>query len=416
MKKMIGLLTFLFIIYFGLQILFVVFGKGHDLNYEIKSGENSVLITERYNAHGKDKDSYSLNINVDETTFSILTFYDFKKSSEIVTSVKYFKDEKYKCIFVKYRGDVILNDVLCHNGTYTIPYHNILDASVTLKSEVENLAKEGYVAKNWLDDKEIMQAHGSLILYLNNHVSGHYVGIAENRMLYKVNNEGNISHRNILSPTAQVVHAFANDKYIAYNSAKETATEYNIYSLTGVTTNTIYASNSLKNQMILGSYGDSVYIYDLTNKIEYELDTETEKVLEVGSAATKIKYYEGGQWKYATEAEFNINNIDFGSEYENDQENQNYAYIIKRGYDVGYYYYFKYINGYYEVYRSTIQDKDNLTYLFRTDSIKSVKFVGEYVYYLNSNVISYYHNMKGNRTLLYFDGLNRNSLYTIYSE
>ena len=58
----------------------------------------------------------------------------------------------------------------------------------------------------------------------------------------------------------------------------------------------------------------------------------------------------------------------------------------------------------------------NKTYIFTTDNIDSVKFVDNYIYYMQSNIIKHYSDKSGNRTLLYFDGLNRNSIYNVFSE
>ena len=414
MKKMISLITFLFIIYFGIQALFAIFGKGHNVNYKLKSNDNVIYINENYNSNGKDENSYTLTLTVDDAKFNYIVYHDFKNSSEIIKRVSYFKDNNYKCIFVKYRNDVVLNDILCHNGEYIIPYHNIVNASDELKQNIENLTSEGYIKENYMDDKSVVQAHVSLVLYSNNHITDQYVSVAENRKLYKIYANGDIIHNDVFKSFEPIIHAFVGDNYVSFNSTRNDATEYQIYSMTSTFENTITSSVKIGEQTVLGAYGNSVYVYDNTNQKEYEIDLDSEKILEVGSAQTRIKYYEGGEWKHVNYSEYDINKIDFGSKYKNDYEDPKYAKIIKRGYEVGYYYYFKYNNGRYDVYRSTIEDRNNLTYLFTTDSISSVKFVGEYIYYIKSSTINHYSDNSGNRTLLYLDGLKNNTLYNIY--
>lgn len=414
MKKMIGLLIFLFAFYFGLQAFLVLIGKGHEIEYELKSDENIILINEKYNSNRKDEDNYILTINVDDVVFNYLTYQNFNKSSEIVKEVKYFKDEQLKCIFIKFRKDQILTDVLCNNGSFVIPYHNIPNPTPQLQQFVDTLSNDGYVLKNWIDDKEDVEAHLSLILYPNNRISNHNVAIAENKMLYKLYTDGSVTHKNIFTPSEEVVHGFVNNKYISYNTSNGTKSEYQVHSLTSSSKKEIIAKSNLGVQNVLGSYGNSIYIYDITNRIQYEVDIKSEKVLEVASAGSKVKYYESGKWQYVEPENYAISRNDFGTEYKNDYSNLEYFKVIKRGYDIGYYYGFKFVNGVYQVYRSISDDMSNPTYIFTTDNLDSIKFVGEYVYYMEENIIKHYSDVTGNRTLLYFDGLNKNSIYNVF--
>ena len=414
MRKMIGLLIFLFAFYFGLQAFLVLIGKGHEIEYTLNLEQFDVLINEKYNANRKDEDNYILTISVDDTTFNYLTYENFKKSSEIIKDVKYYKDGQLKCVFIKFKNNKILTDVLCDNGNFVIPYHNISNPSQQLQQFVESLSSDGYVLKNWVDDKENVEAHVSLILYSNNRISNHNVSIAENKMLYKLYTDGSITHKNIFTPSEEVVHGFVNNKYVSYNTSGNTKSEYQVHSLTSSSRKEIVAKSNLGIQNVLGSYGDSLYIYDITNRIQYEVDIESEKVLEVASSGSKVKYFESGKWQYVEPENYAISKNDFGTVYKNDYSNSEYAKIIKRGYDIGYYYGFKFINGTYQVYRSLSSDMSNPIYIFTTDNLDSVKFVGEYIYYMEENIIKHYSDSTGNRTLLYFDGLNKNSIYNVF--
>lgn len=416
MKKMIGLLVFLFVFYFGMQILFVVFGKGHEVEYELNSGENVVSINEKYNSNGKDEDNYVLNISVDDTVFDYITYTSFNKSSEIVKEVEYFTDDIFKCIFVKFKDDKILTDIICHNGEYVVPYHNIQNPTIKLQEKVTALSEKGYKIENWVDDLSIVQAHISLVTYVNNRVINHNISIAEDRKLYKMYTDGNITHKKIFSVSEPIVHGFVDNKYVSFHSNNNANAEYEIHSLTSNSEKAIAGKNDIGAQKILGSYEESIFIYDTTNKIEYELDLESENMLEIGSAGSKIKYYENGKWKYIEPEKYTVSINGFGSKYEVDYSNPEYVKIEKHGYENGYYYGYKAVGGNYQVYRSINADMSNKTYIFTTDNIDSVKFVDDYIYYMQSNIIKHYSDKSGNRTLLYFDGLNGNSIYNVFSE
>lgn len=414
MKKMIGLLVFLFAFYFGLQAFLVLIGKGHEIEYELMSNEFEILIKEKYNANRKDDDNYMLTISVDDVTFNYLTYNSFNKSSEIIKDIKYFKDDELKCIFVKFKNNKILADVLCNNGTFVIPYHNISSPSSQLQEFVKSLEADGYVSKNWIDDKENIEGHISMVVYSDNRISNHNIAVAENKMLYKLYPDGSITHKNIFSPSEKVIHGFVNNKYVSYNTANNTKSEYQIHSLTSSSKKEVKAKSNLGEQNVLGSYGNSLYIYDTTNKIQYELDVESEKLLEVASTGANIKYYEGGNWKYIEPENYNIHINDFGTGYINDYSNSEYAKIIKRGYETGYYYGFKLDGEIYKVYKSVSEDITNAIYLFETDNLNSIKFIENYIYYMDKNIIKYYSDVTGNRTLLYLDGLNKDSIYNVF--
>ena len=70
----------------------------------------------------------------------------------------------------------------------------------------------------------------------------------------------------------------------------------------------------------------------------------------------------------------------------------------------------------YNVYRANVQNKKNITYLFKVADISDVYYVDEYIYYKKGNKLMYYTDKTGSRTILEYDELdfNENLVFGIY--
>ena len=171
-----------------------------------------------------------------------------------------------------------------------------------------------------------------------------------------------------------------------------------------------------KNSYIQGKYEDSVYIFERTNKKQYEINTETKIVLEVGNADTGIKMLQNGEWDRISVYDCINDAVYFTEKTNNINE---YKYLISNnGIKTGYSYYYKEEDGIYSVYRINNQNNKQFTYLFKTKSIDKVIAIDEYIFYLENNYIKYYSDFTGIRTLilnteLYF---NQNIKYQIVNE
>ena len=73
--------------------------------------------------------------------------------------------------------------------------------------------------------------------------------------------------------------------------------------------------------------------------------------------------------------------------------------VIKVGIDSGYYYIFEKVNNRYKVYRSSIENGINKTYLFETDS-KELLYVEDTVYYKDGKYLKKYNNQNGNQIVI----------------
>lgn len=411
MKKLFGLVIMLFVIYLSIQVIFSFIGSGHSVDYKIDN-DYKFDIHEEYTTNSKlDKDNYSINIKVNDLNFDFIVYKSFNRGSEIVKDVKYYEDSTYKCIFVKYRDDVVLNDVICNNGSYNIAYHNINNKTSGLIEFVDSLSSEGYDNKKWYNDTEkIETTTEGANLYINNMNDDHYLGLVYNNMLFRVNKIDKINPV-MINGKNESVYIFAGERLLVINNTN--IANYYVYSYTSSKKYKIESDIYIGNMLVLGSYGNSAFVFDQYKNVEYEIDVENKTILQVGDKETNIKYYENGMLKHEKLENLDLNNLNFDSKYQNDYNNPNYSKTIKIGDKSGYYYYFKQINNGYEVYRSSITNKDSLTYLFNTSSIESVKFYDDFIYYIEGNLIKYYSDYAGIRTLISLNTLT-DIKYAVY--
>lgn len=409
MKKLFGMVVLLFFIYFLYHVTFVYFQGGHNINYELTDGDNKIEINEILRSSNKyDSDNYSLALTINDIEFNIQTFYKFGRSSNIIKNVKYYKDDNYQCVFVKYRNDKVLNDILCINNNIMIPYHNITNISDGLKDFANSMKTNGYDEDNWKDDTTGGKTTESSILYSNNLIKNHYIGISTPSGFYRVNTIDQMKYvklyTNTLYNNQPLLKGFVNDKYIVTNYDDNEIYRFYVANMMNSGSSLFATSKISGNTYTLGSYGTSLYIYDPDTKKEYELDYAAENLIEVGNEETNILYYNNGKWQ-RTPITSDLVNLKFGNNYSNDYTDNNYERIIKVGNEYGYYYLFKKVDGKYFAYRSDITKKDSLIYLFTTSSLNNLIFNDDYIYYVSDGSLKYYSDETGNRTVLSNSGL-----------
>lgn len=419
MKKLIGVIILLFFGYFLFELTFTYFQGGHKIKYYINDGSHSIEVSEHLRSGNKsDDDNYSINFVIDEDiTFNVQTFYNFNRSSNIIKDVKYYNDDSYNCIFIKYRNNRILNDVICKKDDIMYNYNSIKSPSSELSQFVDSLSELGYIKEEWIDPTTNVEKTDNAEVYKDNIVENYYVGISNGTTFYQVNSNVTMRKNNLynteLMPDKMKNRAFINEYYMTYNYNSINETKFNYYDVTSNESHSIERKDLiLSNETYaLGTYKTSLYVYDPISKKEYEVDYDNENILEVGNEQTGIKCYDMGEWKFK--------NIDddlyFKTGYKNDYTDSNYDKIIKIGNKYGYYYLFKKLNDKYSVYRMDVTNKNEKLYLFDTTSADKIVFINDYVYYIENGNLKYYSDTTGNRTLIYSEEIfrNDNTLFSV---
>ena len=153
MKKIFSTLFVLYIFYFLAQIGFNYLSNGHTVSYDIIDDNYLIEVNEIFRSKlENDDNNYSLNFNIYGDEFHYIVYDDFKNTSKIVKNVKYYIDPSYSCLFVKYKDNKILSDIVCKNNNTYYTYTSIANPTDGLKKFVDSLKKEGYDQEQFKDN------------------------------------------------------------------------------------------------------------------------------------------------------------------------------------------------------------------------------------------------------------------------
>lgn len=83
MKRILQILIVLFVLYYGVQVIFSFFDKGYNEIYYIESDNQKFEINESYISNQKnEKNSYYIEINVDNKLFNFRLYDNLKKAKK----------------------------------------------------------------------------------------------------------------------------------------------------------------------------------------------------------------------------------------------------------------------------------------------------------------------------------------------
>jgi len=423
MKKIFMMLLILFIMYIGIQLGFRFFGSGHEHEYTVNNGDYSINIKEIFtNNTAGESDSYYFEINIDNTVFSYQTYENFNKSNQIIKDVRYYKDEKYRCILPIFQSDRILTDIMCLNDNIIYYYNSIEGHNKNIDSFAKSLSEYGYDASDF-EDKATSTAIQGLTFYNDNYVDNHFLTIDTYKGIYTIN-EINLNKPKKIEIFEKDVYkreistTFKNYYVVANYNTKYRFDKFYIIDLTTNKTKELDCEREISfDSYIQGTNNNSIYLFDRDSKKQYEINLKTNKVIEVGNENTGIKIYKNGEWEKISATRAKNNDIHFDSEYQSGLEDKKFLKIDKvGGTSTGYYYFYKKNGSEYSVYRSTTRYKDSLTYLFTTTDINRIKYHNNYVYYIYNDEVRYFSDQGGVKILLKDKELsfNKDLQFSIY--
>lgn len=423
MKRMLGLLVMLSILYFGAQFLFNLVEKGHEINYEITFDDVSYKINEVFTVNtDNEEDGYYFKIELEDKTFSYQIFDDFNMQREVITNILYFNDEQYTCILPIFVKDTISSDMMClNNGSYSL-YHNIIGKDEKLDEFAKSLKDYGYDVSNFNDKTEYEEDSGLNVYDLYNL---DYVLVESYKGVYVISNSSTssyVSHYKLFTKDTyeRPISAFIKNYYVVadYNQETKFNKFYILNIKTGKQETIEYDYDISMNSYVQGVVDNSVYIFDRDNLKQYELNIKTDTVIEVGNENAKIKVYSDYKFNSVNAYDAKNSNIYF-NEYttSNTLNGKTYYKIDKTGSELsGYYYLYEKVDNSYKLYRTPVKDSNNIVYLFTLTDINDVVYDGNLVYYRVGDRVKLYSDLMGERTLISYNelGFNSNLKISIY--
>lgn len=397
MKKLLGLLLFLSIIYVGIQLSFKYLGKGHTITYSINSGEDKFYVIEKYVQNTKNEfDNYFFEIEVNSQKFNFQTMYDFKKNDMVIKDIKYYVDQEYSCLLPVFNKGVVI-DMLCKKENIYYDYNSIKNKNKLLDEFVLSL-KDIYDFSKFEDNLEKLDDTGDISVYSNNLLNNHIIALNNYKGLYIVKEA---------SKRVFNVNLFEDDTYKRPLSAlvgktyisADYSDKYNIkkFFLVDIEYNDVDEINFYEgisyNSYIQGIVNNSIYLLNLDNNIQYEIDVVSKTIVEVGNKFNGYKIFKD---------KFEIMNFD--EVVPNKIKFNNFGIVdelFKWGTEKsGYYYKFEKNGDKYKVYRTSIVDNEEYKFLFELKDIDRIFYVDDYVYFIDGEYLKYYHDEHGLRTLI----------------
>ncbi|MEG0021316.1 MAG: hypothetical protein RR659_01195 [Bacilli bacterium] len=402
MKKLFEILLFLFVLLYIYQFAFTFFSKGHTINYDIIDDQYIIEVEEKFkNKTKEDIENYSLQFNVYGEKFYFLIYDNFNKESKIVDSAKYYIDKDYSCLFVKYKNNKVISDVMCKKDGVYYPFNNIVNPTIDLVDFIGSLSREGYFIKDFLDNKDESYVVEDIQIFKNNLQGNKSYDLAKEDYLYRVSDsEKNIKQKTIGTKGTQNLDYFIKNNYLVAQIEGNNITKFHNYDLLNNKKTEINVQNISSNTKYIGEYGTILYIYDYVYHTEYAIDTINNEIKEIGNSSIMISYLNNGTWKKATYQDFESNLVVFDPLYKSDIESPEYSKIMKTSDEHGYYYYVKPNNAKFDVYRASTRDKETKTYICTTSELDHLVPYENVLFYQDENAIKYFSDKTGNRTLL----------------
>ncbi len=403
MKKLFFMLIILFILYLGIQFAFYWFSGGQENEYKIKNENNIFEIKEISNF---DNNSYLYEVKINETLFSFQIFNDYNKDYKVLKDIYYYKDEDYECILPVFKGEKLFTDVMCMNNGYLVYYHNINNDNVTNFVDGINI----YDEKQFKDNANSEIKEG-ITIYKDNLVENHYLSFTNYKGIYNINSKFDYSIYNVTlfknDVYNQKLGIFVNNYYVVadYNE-KDSFNKINVIDLVSLKTSTIVSNKSISlDSYIQGIVDNKIYLYDKENNIQYEIDPSKETIIKLSN---EIKYY-NGTWSTMSvkeakeEKKFIVDTVDYDdNQYEKIDQTDSYYYLYKK-------------NGTkYDCYRINKQNKSGLIYLFTTDSLELINYVGNYVYFINDNDVYVFNDLFGIKKIINYKEIEFNKNIKFY--
>ena len=410
MKRLFFTLIFLFFVYFSLQAFFYFFGPGHTVNYVI----NDFKIKEEYiNNQSKEMQSYNFVVSKDNNDFYFQIFNDFGNKEKIIQDIKFYDKNNMLCIMPIFIEDKAFTDLMCLRDNVVYNYADLENSNVEIDEFYNSLDK--YKTKENLNNQD---SRNNITLYKNNLQPNYYLSFVTYKGFIYANPTNKVlTPKNIFTSDVydNYLSAYVNEYYVTVNYDEQYGyTRIYLYDITNGKSEELKVPNNIeKNSYIEGTYKNSLYIFDRSNKKQYEVDTSAKNVLEVGNTSTGVKILRNGTFERVSAYE--CANKDILFEYV-PTSTDNYHYIgTTGGKKTGYSYYYQQINDSYRIYRTNNNYQKQYTYLFKTKYIDKLIIINNYIYFLDDNYIKYYSDLTGVRNLVYNSELyfNQNIEYQI---
>lgn len=386
------------------RISYLFFRNEFINQYELEYEQYKIHVEENYKESKIDKiNSYFFTITANNNEYKFQILNKYNKEEKIIKKIYYYEEKDYKCIYPVFKYNKQYVDIICLKGEENIYFHDIEEPSESL-NEFVNTIKE-YDIKKYNNEFQKTQLDN---IYINSNFKQNAY-LTNYKGYYDLNKKSKIQLFNN-DIYEQQLSTFLNNYYIVadYNQTYEFDKIYVVnLKNSKIKEITCYPKISF-DSYIQGIVDNNVYIYDKKNKKQYKINPNKLTIELVGNTEKGIKIYKDSNWDIENSSNCSNNIILFENNHISNIEDTTYEKIDKAGKNIGNYYFYKKENDYYKVYKSTLEDKNNKIYLFKTKTIDRVKYYRDNIYYIDDTELKKYDDETGVITLASFNELKFN--------
>ena len=274
MRKLIRLLIPLFILYIFIEFMFNVFSKGYKIEYKV-DGFN--ILEQRIKRTKGEIDNYYFEIKTNDNLFNFQTHLSINTTEKVINKIAHYKDDYIECILPITKKDTAISDFQCIMGGNYYNYNSIIGQNNKLDKFVELYS---HYRESFKANDNVIESDSKITVY-NNFEDNLYLGLEYYKCVYSLNKKGytniGLFEKDIYTKD---ISTFVGDYYVVADYTKDYGFhKFYLINLLNNRKSIITSDNEISMySYIQGNVGDSIYLIDITNKLQYEIDLSTKTV------------------------------------------------------------------------------------------------------------------------------------------
>ena len=270
MKKVIKKILLIGVIIIVLSLISNILKTKHNINYEVKTGKKKYIINEIY----KDK-KYLYKIKYQKEEFIFSEDNIFNKNKKTIKKIYSYETDNLKCIYPAYEE----SNVICKKDDLYYSYALIKEE---IKPFIAKLKKLGYKNNSWQEkdettnfsDLKIHNIEKDTYIYIWNHDEIYWLTKDQYKKIPVLEKDTYINKLGVLV-----------DKYYVFPNydQKYEFDEILVFDITNNKKKVIKLKTPISfDSYINGVYEDKIYLFDMENLIQYEINPKNKKCIKVG--------------------------------------------------------------------------------------------------------------------------------------
>lgn len=303
MKKVFPILLILFALSLIIQYVVNELISEHVVEYSIKTKDNSYMIKETFD-YADGENYYDFTVSDKDDLFYTFTFKnDFNRQERIIKDIKMISSNDLHCIYPIFRRNKVDNIQCLYQGNQVSYSYLEQIGNEDIKVITNELTKQNkkYNNPDWNDTETIPKdAENSVVKAYVNNVMEDYVFTIWNYTGLVLVRKGDV-HTSIFLSRDQydnVNSALVDKYYITVVDGVDDFNYFKVYNVKDIGKKDIYTEGKnfiSRDFYINGVYKDKMYLTDITNKKQYEVDPVREIAKVVGDEEKGFKRVKNGK-------------------------------------------------------------------------------------------------------------------------